>query len=121
MPISDVLSFHKAEEDQVTVTKKGQEVLNLRGELIPILKLYEVHRIETERRSVAEGIVVVILADNKKAALLVDEILDYKQLVVKPLPDSMGVMRGVSGCSIMGDGNVSLIIDTPSLVGSVLE
>jgi len=121
MPISDVLTFHKAEAEQVTVTKRGREVLNLRGELIPILKLYEMHRIATEKRTVDEGIVMIILADNKKAALLVDEILDYKQLVVKPLPESMGIMRGVSGCSIMGDGNVSLIIDTPSLVNSVIE
>ncbi len=50
--------------------------------------------------------------------MLVDEIVGYHQIVVKSLPEYMGRMRGLSGCSVLGNGDVSLIIDTSSLMKS---
>ena len=50
-----------------------------------------------------------------------DEIVSYQQVVIKPLPDYMGQRRGLSGCSIMGNGEINLIIDTGAVIGSALE
>lgn len=121
IPVTDIISFHKVTEEQVTVTKENNEVLNLRNELFPILKLYQVYGIDTDKEKISDGIVLIVNADNKKAALLVDEIIGFKQLVVKSLPESMGDLEGISGCSIMGNGEVSLIIDTNALLQRVLE
>lgn len=120
IPISDIISFHKVEAGQLTTTQKEGEVLNLRGEILPIIKLHRVFRIETDKKEVSDGIVIIVLSDGKQAAVLVDEIIGNKQVVIKALPEEMGDMEGVSGCTIMGNGEVSLIIDTNTLLQRVL-
>lgn len=121
MPIGDVVEFQKAEKHQVTRTSSGQEVLRLREELLPVIKLHEFFRVKTEKREIQDGIVIVAHAGGKKVALLSDEIVGYRQIVIKALPEVMGELRAISGCSILGDGSVTLIIDTSSLIREVLE
>jgi two-component system, chemotaxis family, sensor kinase CheA len=121
LPINDVVSFHKIEEGQLTTTKQGEEVLRLRDDIIPVIKLHDFYSIDTEKKAATDGIVLVILADGKYAAVVVDKVVGYKQIVVKALPDYIGDMKAISGCSIMGNGDVSLIIDTNSLVNAVIE
>jgi two-component system, chemotaxis family, sensor kinase CheA len=121
MPIGDVVEFQKAEEHQVTKTSSGQEVLRLREELLPVIKLHEFFKVKTEKSEIQDGIVIVAQAGGKKVALLSDEIVGYRQIVIKALPEVMGELRAISGCSILGDGSVTLIIDTGSLIREVLE
>jgi len=121
MPIGDVVEFQKAEEYQVTKTSSGQEVLRLREELLPVIKLHEFFKVKTEKSEIQDGIVIVAQAGGKKVALLSDEIVGYRQIVIKALPEVMGELRAISGCSILGDGSVTLIIDTGSLIREVLE
>ena len=64
---------------------------------------------------------IITQGNGKKAALLVDEIEGYQQIVVKTLPTYLGRMKAISGCSIMGNGEVTLIIDTGSLLKEELE
>jgi len=120
LPINDVIEFYKATADQITKTDKQAEVLTLRKEILPVIKLFNVYSLKTEVTSVSEGIMIVAFADGKKAALMADEIVGYQQLVVKALPEYMGDMNTISGCSIMGNGDVNLIIDTNALVQQVL-
>ncbi|MFO7850412.1 MAG: chemotaxis protein CheA [Spirochaetia bacterium] len=121
LPITDVLKFHKASRSEITKTETDREVINYRGEVIPIVKLHEFFKVGSEIPEVEDGIVVVAQARDKKIALLVDEILGYRQVVIKALPGFMDDIRALSGCSIMSDGKVTLIIDTGSLIGYVLE
>ena len=116
LPLSDILEFHKASEEQITKSDTHREVLRLREEIIPLIKLYEFFNTETEKTAISDGIVVVVQSNGRKAGLLVDDIAGYQQLVVKALPEYMANMRAISGCSILGDGKVSLIIDTGSLL-----
>ena len=74
-----------------------------------------------DKSGVAEGVLLITQSNGKKAALLVDEIVGYQQIVVKALPEYLGGMRGISGCSILGNGEVSLIIDTGSLLKEELD
>lgn len=120
LPITDILQFHKAKKEEITQTETDRQVINLRGEVIPIVKLHEFFEVG-EAPEVDEGIVIVAQARDKKIAVLVDEILGYRQVVIKALPSFMDNIRALSGCSIMADGKVSLIIDTGSLIGFVLE
>lgn len=120
LPINDVIEFYKAASDQLTKTDNQSEVLTLRSEILPVVKLFQVYGLKTEVTTVSEGIIIVAFADGKKAALMADEILGYQQLVVKALPEYMGDMSAISGCSIMGNGDVNLIIDTNALVQQVL-
>jgi two-component system chemotaxis sensor kinase CheA len=121
IPITDVLQFHKASEGELTNTSKDDTVINIRSEVIPLIKLHDFYHIETNKREAGEGIVIVVQARDRKAALLADEIIGYRQIVIKSLPPYMEDIRALSGCSIMSDGKVSMIIDTGSLISYVLE
>jgi two-component system chemotaxis sensor kinase CheA len=121
LPIGDIVEFHKASEEEVTHPEEGREILRLRDAVIPIIKLFEFFNTNSERTGITEGILLVTQGAGRKAALLVDEIIGYQQIVVKALPQYLGAMRAISGCSIMGNGEVSLIIDTGSVLREVLE
>jgi two-component system, chemotaxis family, sensor kinase CheA len=121
IPITDILRFYKATRKEITRTEADREVINLRSEVIPIVKLHDFFKVDTNKREVEEGIVVVVQARDRKMAILVDEIVGYRQVVIKALPRTMNNIRAISGCSIMADGKVSLIVDTNALLGYVLE
>jgi len=121
IPIADVLEFQSIESDKLTKTDTHGEVINLRGELIPVIRLYDFYNISGAVEKIEEGVVIVITSNGKKAALLADQILGYKQIVLKALPEYMGEVKGLSGCSIMGDGDVSMILDVGSLYKEVLN
>jgi two-component system, chemotaxis family, sensor kinase CheA len=116
LPISDILTFHQAAENSITSPQPGVEVVKLREDLIPVIKLHEVLQIEAENKDTHQGILIVIHSNGRKGALLADEIVGYHQLVIKALPEYMRNVRSLSGCSILGDGGISLIIDTRSLL-----
>ncbi|NOY09368.1 MAG: chemotaxis protein CheA [Spirochaetes bacterium] len=120
-PLSDIREFHKADISQITNTDSTREVLRLREEIIPVIKLHEFFGTKTEKAGTAEGILVIIHANGKKAGVLVDDIVGYQQIVVKGLPGYMNGMRAVSGCSIIGNGEVGLIIDTGALLKQELN
>jgi two-component system chemotaxis sensor kinase CheA len=121
MALGDILEFHKATEGQVVNTDGRHSVLKLRDELMPIIKLHEFYEIDTKKKEVTDGILIITNSNNRKAAVLVDDIIGYQQIVVKSLPGYIGSIRAVSGCSIMGDGEVSLIIDMGSLLKEELD
>lgn len=121
LPITDVIQFHKASEVEITQTTTEDIVINLRNEVIPVVKLYQFFNINTSKQRVEDGIVIVAQARDRKLAILVDEIIGYRQIVIKSLPAYMKDIRALSGCSIMSDGKVSLIVDTGALISYVLE
>ncbi|WP_077732412.1 chemotaxis protein CheA [Methylocaldum sp. 14B] len=88
--------------------------VNLRGEVLPILNLREHFKIhgQTSRR---QNIVVTHFG-GQKAGLLVDELMGEFQTVIKPLGKLFGKVRGVSGFTILGSGEVALILDVLSLI-----
>ncbi|MAG14051.1 MAG: chemotaxis protein CheA [Spirochaetales bacterium] len=116
MPLGDILEFHKADRSQITKADADREVLSLRDEILPVIKMHEFFNGENGVDA-TDGILIVVQANGRKATMLVDEIAGYQQIVVKGLPEYLGRMRAISGCSILGDGQVSLIID----VGSILK
>ena len=121
VPVNDVTSFQKVEAGQITETNRFQEVFRLRDDLIPVVRLADFFKVTGGVRHVEDGILVVSQAGRRSVALLVDEIIGYSQLVVKALPEYMGEMRAISGCSIMGDGEVSLILDIGAIVNEELD
>jgi two-component system, chemotaxis family, sensor kinase CheA len=121
IPINDVTSFQKVDSSQITETDDKRSVFRLRDDLIPIIKLTDFFAIPDGGRSVEDGTVVVSQSGRRSVALLADEIVGYRQIVVKALPEYMGSMRAISGCSIMGDGEVSLILDIGAIINEELD
>lgn len=86
----------------------------LRGNLIPFLRLKDYYPTEDSGESSRENIVIVRNGE-KKAGIVVERLLGEYQTVIKPMGSVFRHVKGVSGSSILGDGNVALIIDIPSL------
>ncbi|OHD15368.1 MAG: hypothetical protein A2Y34_08140 [Spirochaetes bacterium GWC1_27_15] len=121
IPTVDILEFFKAKDNQIVVTEGNNLLLKLRNEILPVIKLHEIFKINTDIKNITDGIILVIQANDKKVCLLIDEIIGSQQLVIKSLSGYLGDINGISGCSIMGNGDVSLIIDTHGLISLFVE
>ena len=102
---------------QVTVTPEGREILRLREEMVPIIRLYDVFGCRPDAEKLKDGILIVAEDSGRSFAFFVDEIVGQQQTVIKGLPEYIGESNGFSGCTILGDGTVSLIVD----VGAVSQ
>lgn len=117
---SDVIEFLRPSAALFTETGKDRRVINLRSEIIPLIDLNQFYKKKLRKNS-DDGVIIVISAVGEKVALIVDEILGSKQIVVKALPELLEDTRAVSGCSVMGNGDVCLILDAAALIRETLE
>jgi two-component system chemotaxis sensor kinase CheA len=94
------------------------EVYKLRDEYIPILRLYDLFEIETDLTNLEQGLLVIVEGDGQKLGLFVDELLSQQQIVIKSLETNYKQIQGISGATILGNGEVALILDTSGLLHS---
>ncbi len=105
----------------ITVTPDGQELVKVRDELIPVIRLHMLHNIRPEHTELIDLLLIVVEHRGRSFCMTVDGVLGQQQAVIKGLSDYVGDVRGVSGCTILGDGTVSLILDIGSLVEMISE
>lgn len=121
VPISTIKQSFKAEANQMLRDTGGNEMIMIRGVCYPILRMHEKFGIETEVTNLEDGILLLVEADNKAVCLFADKLIGEQQVVVKPFPKYLSRYNikdeGLSGCTIMGDGSISLIVDTNTLIG----
>ena len=72
--------------------------------------------LETGCDDVEDGIIAILEYEGRKTAVLVDKLEGEQEIVVKPMPSYIKKIRGISGCTQLGDGSISLILDTGSLI-----
>ena len=101
---------------QVKKLKRKGELVEIRGEFIPLLRLHERLSLKPRFEKPTEGLVLVVQHANRKQCLLVDEIVDQRPVVIKSLEDNFIQIPGIAGATILGDGRVSFILDVPSLL-----
>jgi two-component system, chemotaxis family, sensor kinase CheA len=104
------LCFRPKPDSISTVTGRGELVM-LRGELMPIFRLHRLFEVNSAIEDPAQGLLVVVGDEERRCALLVDELLGQQQVVAKSLTKAVGKIPGVSGGAILGDGQVGLILD----------
>ena len=95
-------------------SQHNRHYINLRGEVLPFLRLKELFEIDTPRAR--RESVVVVKYGNSRAGLVVDTLLGESQTVIKPLGKLFERMRCIGGSTILGNGEVALILDVPNLV-----
>ncbi|HJX58914.1 MAG TPA: chemotaxis protein CheA [Thiobacillus sp.] len=118
LPLGYVIeSLQPAEADVKDIAGQGK-VVKIREEYLPLIPLYQIFDIEPGFTDPTQGIVVILEADGKKAALLVDSLVGQQQVVVKNLESNFRKVAGISGATILGDGGVSLILDVSALLRS---
>jgi two-component system chemotaxis sensor kinase CheA len=107
-------SIRPKPQDLQRIVGKG-EVVNLRGEWVPLVRLYEVFNITPEYTDPAQALLVIVEAENRRVAVLVDELTGQQQVVIKTLEQNYRKVEAISGATILGDGQVALILDVPGL------
>ena len=97
-------------------TVNGKKVVQVRGDYIPIIPLYELFNMQALVTEPELGILILIDVDGEKAALMVDALLDEHQVVIKSIETNYRKVDGTAGATILGDGRVALILDVNSLL-----
>lgn len=116
LPLGAVIESLKPDAENTRgITGKGR-VIRVRDEYLPLIPLHDVFGIQARFTDPKDGIVVVLEAEGRKAALFVDSLVGQQQVVVKNIESNYRGIPGISGATILGDGNVSLILDVPSLL-----
>ncbi len=115
MPTLTIVETVRPEQKNChTVSGKG-EMLQFRGELIPLIRLSRVFGVDGETRHPWDGLVVAVEHKGKKRGLVLDELLGKEEVVIKSLGETFHQVKGISGGAILGDGRIGLILDMESL------
>lgn len=109
------MSFRPERGQLSTVAGRGDVVL-LRDELMPVVRVHRMLDVSGAVTDPAAGILMIVGDQERRTAVLVDELLGQHQLVVKSLGNALGTVPGISGAAILGDGRVGLILDVAGLV-----
>ncbi|WP_333656088.1 chemotaxis protein CheA [Dissulfurispira sp.] len=119
IPVTSVVeSLRPNRMDVKSLNEKG-EVINVRGEYIPLIRLYEILGITSWKKDPWDAIVIVTMHEGRKYGLLVDELMGEQQIVIKNLGSATPRVSGIGGGTILGDGRVALVLDVPGIVEMV--
>jgi len=116
LPLSNVVEALRLDGIEVHELPDKSRVMSRRGEYLPILSLRRVFQVPSQRTSDEDMAIIVDTETGGHVALLVDDLLGQRQVVLKSLEANYQRVEGVSGATILGDGRVALILDVPNLV-----
>jgi len=114
MSLLELVRVEEEQKEKLIETLYNTNVFRLRGQLLPLIYLNDLLKLERTEEPEATNI-LVLQSDGKPFGLIVDEILDTEEIVVKPLGRHLKQFECYSGATIMGDGSVSLILDIAGL------
>jgi len=116
IPMLSILETVVVRNKDVTRLTTGLEVARIRGQLLPVFRVHQFYEIEPDSKRIDEGLLVVVEDGKDRLCLLVDELVGQRQTVIKALSGYLGNVRGLAGCTVLGDGSISLIIDVAKLI-----
>jgi len=116
IPITSIRESFKSKENEVISDSEGNEMIMIRGEAYPIYRLHRLFNIDTNITEPTDGIMVMVEDSARAACLFVDSLIGEQQVVVKALPTYIKRAKGIAGCTILGDGNISLILDVNGIL-----
>ena len=121
VPLTHVVESLRPKEGDVSGLGSQRQMLNVRGRFIPVVPVCQAIGAAQCLASAGEGVLIVVDTEAAgQAALLVDDICDQRQFVIKSLDTHYRAVRGVAGATILGNGRVALILDVDGLVASSL-
>ncbi len=119
IPIANIRQSFKTQKEDVILDASGNEIIKCQDAFYPIIRIHDLYNIETEVTNIEDGILIWVETADKSYCLFVDELLGEQQVVVKPLSPFLSNFNikdsGIGGCTILGDGNISLILDISNL------
>lgn len=115
LPLNAVMESLQPLADDLHPLAGGERVLEVRGEYLPLVELWNVFDVQGAKTEATQGIVVILQSAGKRYAMLVDQLIGQHQVVVKNLESNYRKVPGISAATILGDGSVALIVDVSAL------
>jgi two-component system chemotaxis sensor kinase CheA len=115
LPLNAVMESLQPRAEELKPLAGGERVLEVRGEYLPLVELWNVFDVQGAKTEATQGIVVILQSAGKRYALLVDQLIGQHQVVVKNLESNYRKVPGISAATILGDGSVALIVDVSAL------
>ncbi len=120
IPINSIRESFKIKPSQLVKDTDGKEMIMIRGECFPLIRLYELYDLTPGTDDLYEGIVILVESDGKCACIFADELIGEQQVVVKPFSSLLNnfnvKQNGMAGCSILGDGSITIILDISNII-----
>ncbi len=121
IPTGSIIETLRPPPGSVKRIADGNDVISVRGEFIPLLYLYRCFHIPNTETDPAKALVVLVEDGREKMGIVVDELVGQQQVVIKSLEENSDPIAGIAGATILGDGQVSLILDVGNLDKAVQE
>lgn len=120
IPLINIRESFKPAKGDVFSDPEGNEMIYIRGNCYSVVRLYKVFGIDTKITNPEDGILVTVESQLDTYCLFVDDLVGEHQTVVKPIPTyisrTLGEIKSIAGCTILGDGSISLILDLNGLL-----
>ena len=116
VPIVSIVESIQIKSELVSSVANGPQLFRLRDEYVPIVRLHELFEVMSERTPLTDGLLMIVEADGKRIGLFVDELQSQQQVVIKSLETNFHGVSGLSGATMLGDGQVALILDIPGVI-----
>ena len=110
-----VKEFMQAKEEMLVMKPDGQELVMVRGECYPVLRVGEWYQLSDYKADIENGMFVLVQVEGQMVCLFVDSLVGKQEIVVKPIPDYIKKVKGLSGCTQLGNGSIALILDVAAL------
>ncbi len=111
IPIASIQESFKPRRENIFADPDGNEMITVRGEVYNVIRLYEFFNAQTEITNLEDGIMIMVENEGQTICMFVDELIGEQQVVVKSIPKYIKKIKGISGCTLLGNGDISLIID----------
>lgn len=119
IPINNIRQSFKVDATEIIYDATHGEMVKRMDRFYPVVRLHDFYHLETEASHIEDGILVWVETSESSYCLYVDELIGEQQVVVKPLPSYLNGFSiknaGIVGCTILGDGNISIILDVANL------
>jgi two-component system chemotaxis sensor kinase CheA len=116
LPIMNVSETFRVTDEEVSKTMDGLEMIKIRNEVLPVFRIHELFKRKPRYYELEKGIIMIIESRSKKFCLFADELIGQQQAVIKGLSDYIGKVPGITGCMVLGDSSIGLIIDIEGIL-----
>jgi len=124
VPTNTIKESFKAKKEDLIKDTSGKEMILIREDVYPVVRLHEIFGLKSKKTSLLEGILVMVETEESNYCLFADEILGEQQVVVKPIPAYLMQYTvkdsGVAGCAILGNADISLILDISGIANKYI-